>query len=731
MRISPTWLREFVDLKVNDQQLADDLTLAGVAVESLKQIEGQTLFEMEIGTNRPDAMCHYGVARECSAIYDTDLKPITPRLPKAKAAANAFPIEIHDKEGCKRYTARVIRNVKIGPSPQKMLERLKIDDHGGVSNAVDASNYTLMEMGHPTHAFDLDKLEGGKIIVRRARSGETLKTLDGVGRKLEAEDLVIADAMRPVALAGIMGGLETAISASTKNILIESAWFDPATVRKTARRLGMHTDASHIFERGADWGATPLACDRVAELILSSAGGELEGDVVDAIAGHVPRYSLILRAPEILRILGQDIPEAQVTRMLIRLGFTLKLVKGEEIFKRMAEGLPEGSFAVLLPMSELMASNTKAGDYETRLKKYAADLLLQLGGKTCWIVDLPTWRLDIEREIDLIEEIARIYGYNKFPNTLPSFSGGVIELPGAAKEARLRNELLALGYDEAVSSTFISPADAQAFSNRQTVMLANPLSAEQSVMRSSLVPGMLGMIAWNLNRGTSDVRLFESGHIFELAADKSEERKMLSVGATGNALDQDVHTKARPYTFFDLKGDVETLLAGFELGKVQLDAGAASYYHPGRSAQFKAGGQVIAQFGQIYPNVATPRKLKQEVYLAEIDLDRLLKFELRVPRYEPLSKFPAVGRDFSFVFGDGVTFAQISSAVHGLNIAELQSFVPAEIFRGGAVPSGSYSILLRAEFQSPDRTLRDDEVAQWSAEIIKALEARGGSLRTS
>jgi phenylalanyl-tRNA synthetase beta chain len=730
MRISPNWLKEFVSVKVSDAQLSDDLTLAGVAVESVKQIDGQTLFEMEIGTNRPDAMCHYGVARECSAIYDTDLKPIVPKLPKAKAAANAFPIEIHDKEGCKRYTARVICKVKIGLSPRKILDRLKIDDHGGVSNAVDASNYTLMEMGHPTHAFDLDKLEG-KIIVRRARAGETLKTLDGVDRKLEPEDLVIADAVRPVALAGIMGGSDTAISAATKNILVESAWFDPATVRKTARRLGMHTDASHIFERGADWGATPLACNRVAELILSSAGGELEGEPVDAIAGHVPRYSLILRRPEILRILGQDIPEAEITRMLTRLGFNLKMVKGEEIFKRMAEGLPESSFAVVLQQSGYLSNPAKPEEYEARVKQYAADLLQQLGGQTCWIVDLPTWRLDIEREIDLIEEIARIYGYNKFPNTLPSFSGGVIELPGAAKEARLRNELLALGYDEAVSSTFIAPADAQAFSNRQTVMLANPLSAEQSVMRSSLVPGMLGMIAWNLNRGTSDVRLFESGHIFELAGDKSEERKMLSVGATGNALDQDVHTKARPYTFFDLKGDVETLLAGFELGNVQMDTGAASYYHPGRSAQFKAGGHVVAQFGQIHPDVAATRKLKQEVYLAEIDLDRLLKFELRVPRYEPLSKFPAVGRDFSFVFGDSVTFAQISSAVHALNIAELQSFVPVEIFRGGAVPAGSYSILLRAEFQSPDRTLRDDEVAQWSAEIIKALEAMGGSLRTS
>ncbi len=736
MRISPIWLREFVDLKVSDSQLADDLTLAGVAVESVKQIDGQTLFEMEIGTNRPDDMCHYGVARECSAIYDIDLKAIAPKLPKAKASANAFPIEIQDKEGCKRYTARVIRNVKIGPSPKSILDRLKIDDHGGISNAVDASNYALMEMGHPTHAFDLDKLEGGKIIVRRARAGEALKTLDGVDRKLEPEDLIIADASKPVALAGIMGGFDTAISAGTKNILIESAWFDPATVRKTARRLGMHTEASHIFERGADWGATPLACNRVAELILSSAGGELEGEPVDAVAGHVPRYSLILRRQEILRILGQDIPESEVTRMLTRLGFTMKLVKGDEIMQRLTEGMPKGTVAVVVPQAGLMPSNAKTGDYEEKIKKYTADLLQQLGGQSCWIVDLPTWRLDIEREIDLLEEIARIHGYNKFPNTLPSFSGGVVELPGAAKEARLRNELLALGYDEAVSSTFISPADAQAFSSTQTVILANPLSAEESAMRTSLVPGMLSMIGWNLNRGTSDVRLFESGHVFEMvkggaADEKSEERKMLCIGATGNAVRQDVHTKARPYTFFDLKGDMETLLAGFGLSGSTFEAEAAEYYHPGRCARVKAGGQVIAQFGQIHPDVAATRKLKQEVYLAEIYLDQLLHFELRVARYEPLSKFPAVDRDFSFVFADSVTFAQISAAVSALNISEMRSFVPAETFRGGSVPAGSYSILLRAEFQSPERTLRDDEVAQWSAAIVKALEARGGNLRSA
>ncbi|HEX5434718.1 MAG TPA: phenylalanine--tRNA ligase subunit beta, partial [Candidatus Angelobacter sp.] len=605
MRIDPQWLHEFVEIKVADRQLADDLTLAGVAVESVKEIDGRLLFEMEIGTNRPDAMCHYGVARECSAIYDIDLKPIKPKLPKAKPAIKHFPIEIEDPEGCKRYTARVVRNVKIGPSPTAILERLKIDDHGGVSNAVDASNYTLMELGHPTHAFDLDKLQGGKIIVRRARPGEMLTTLDGVERKLDPEDLIIADTVRPVALAGVMGGLETAISESTKNILIESAWFDPVSVRKTARRLGMHTDASHIFERGADWGATPLACDRVAELILQTAGGQLEGEPVDAVAGHVIRHGVWLRRSEVLRHLGQEIPDKTVERILRRLGFKAEPVKAEmpEELRNAGAGEPREKRAAII-QSMVQATGLAAA-------KVTELMAASKGWGPGWMVALPTWRLDIEREIDLIEEIARIYGYNKFENRLPSFSGGVVELPNADKQARVHSELLALGYNEAVSPTFISPADARAFSSAEPVLLANPLSEEQSAMRTSLLPGMLAMLAWNLNRGTSDVRLFEGGHIFELSGEKSEERRMLSMGATGNAVEPSVHTTARPYSFFDLKGDIETLLASFELSNTYFDGLTPDYFHPGRSARAVVDGVTIAHFGQLHPDIAAARKIKQ------------------------------------------------------------------------------------------------------------------------
>lgn len=705
MKISPTWLREFVDIKVDDRQLADDLTLAGIAVESIEQMDGQILFAMEIGTNRPDAMSHYGVARECSAIYNIPLKPIVPKLPKARPAAKPFPVEVQDAEGCGRFTARMLRGVKIAASPARILNRLRIDEHGGISNAVDATNYVLMEMGKPTHAYDLDKLEGGRLIVRRARPRETLRTLDGVERKLDPEDLIIADAVRPVGLAGIMGGLDSAISENTKNILIESAWFDPATVRKTARRLGMHTDASHIFERGADWGAAGLANDRVAELVLATAGGELEGDLVDAVARRIPRHALLLLREEVLRILGQQIPDEEIVHILSRLGFSVSSRDSREL-----QALIARTADVPQEFRETMSANI---------------------GKKAWIVDPPTWRLDVEREIDLIEEIARIYGYNKFANTLPAFGQGVIELPHAAKEAKVRSTLLALGYNEAISPTFISPADASAFSAAVQVPLANPLSEEQSIMRTSLVSGMLGMLAWNLNHGTSDVRLFEMGNVFFASTEeKAEESKTICLGTTGNAIEAGVHGIARSFGVFDLKGDVNKLLSAFELPRLELQPSAAAYYHPGRSATLIAEGGIVAQFGQIHPDVAAARKIRQEIYTAEIYLDRLFRFPLRVPRYQPLSRYPAVDRDFSFVFDDSVTFAQIDSAVKTLDISELQSFKPVEIFRGGLVPQGRYSVLLRAQFQSGERTLRDDEVANWSAQIIKALEAIGGTLRS-
>jgi phenylalanyl-tRNA synthetase beta chain len=686
MKISPHWLRDFVDLPVDYTRLADELTLAGVAVEGISGEGENTVYEMEITTNRPDAMNHYGVAREASALYDLPLKTIEPKLPPSRGKSDVT-IDIQEPELCPRFTAREIRGVTIKPSPANIAGRLQLLDQRPISNAVDATNYVLWESGKPTHVFDLDLLEGRRLVIRKARAGETLKTLDGVERKLSTEDLVVADAKKPVGLAGVMGGFDTMITEKTKNILIESAWWDPVTVRRMSKRHGIHTDASHRFERGADFESTVASTNRVAELILAS-GGTLVGDVIDVIARKLDLAPVELDLREVQRILGEKLSTIEISRILTRLGFAMLA-----------------------------------------------------GGEERYLIHIPSWRLDIEREIDIIEELARLHGYDKFPNTLPAYSGEVRELPDAHKDARLRSSLLALGYNETISLTFISKDDARRFSTAPEIDLANPISEEASVMRTSMVPSMLNMLAYNLNRGSDNVHLFESGNAFEASSadsklvEKSLELKRISMGATGNVDAEVVRglvpgAAARPFSFFDLKGDIESLLAPFSHWTLYYDAQTAHYYHPGCSARAVLDGATVAQFGQIHPDVAAARKLRQDVFVAEIFLDRLYQHDLRQVRYEALPRFPAVERDFSFVFDDGVEFSKIYESVCGLGIAELRSFVPVEIFRGEKVGAGTYSILMRAMFQSGERTLRDDEVAQWTGQIAKALEGLGGAQRT-
>ena len=680
MKISPHWLRDFVDLPVDYIRLADELTLAGVAVEGISGEGDNTVYEMEITTNRPDAMNHYGVAREASALYDLPLRPIEPKLPPSQGKSDVT-IDIQEPGLCPRFTAREIRGTTVTSSPAIVAHRLLLLDQRPISNAVDATNYVLWESGKPTHVFDLDLLEGRRLVIRKAQAGETLKTLDGVERKLSTDDLVVADAKKPVGLAGVMGGFDTMITEKTRNILIESAWWDPVTVRRMSKRHGIHTDASHRFERGADFESTVLSTNRVAELILNSGGGTLVGDVIDVIARQLDLAPVELDLPEVYRILGEELSTLEISRILSRLGFAMTA-----------------------------------------------------GSEDIYLVQIPSWRLDIEREIDIIEELARLHGYDKFPNTLPAYSGEVRELRDAHKDERLRSSLLALGYNETISLSFISKDDARRFSTAAELDLANPLSDEASVMRTSMVPGMLNMLAYNLNRGSDNVRLFEAGNVFEASDGKSLESKRISIGATGSVDAEVVRgltpgAATRPFSFFDLKGDVETLLAPFSHWTLYYDAQAADYYNPGRSARAVLDGTTVAQFGQIHPDVAAARKLRQDVFVAEIYLDRLYQHDLRQVRYEALPRFPAVERDFSFAFDDAVEFEKIHQSVSGLGISEMRSFVPVEVFRGEKVGAGKYSILMRAKLQSSERTLRDDEVAQWAGQITKALEGLGGVQR--
>jgi phenylalanyl-tRNA synthetase beta chain len=707
MKLSAHWIRDFVDLPVDDRRLAQDLTDVGLGVEGILGSGADTVFEMEIGTNRPDAMNHYGVAREAAAIYDRPLKLMAPQLPPAaKAASTAnssgttevvpFPITVEEPALCPRFSARVISGTHIKSSPEKIARRLQLLDQRPISNAVDATNYVLWEIGKPTHVFDADLLEGGQIIVRKARHGETLKTLDGVERKLTTDDLVVCDAKKPVGLAGTMGGYDTMITDKTRNIVIESAWWDPATVRQMSRRHGLHTDASHRFERGADFESTVLSCDLVAKMILDSGGGELVGDVVDVVSKRMDQAPVLLRVAEVRRILGGNLEAGEIFRLLKRLGFTL---------------IPEGQ-----------------GDAQFR-------------------VHIPSWRLDVEREIDVIEEIARLHGYDKFANTLPAYSGAVVELPHVAMDASLRKRALALGYNEALSLTFISHEDAEKFAplasesgNAGRVLeLENPLSEEASVMRTSLAPGMLNMLAWNLNRDVSDARLFEMGSVYSMAGSERVEPRRLCLGATVAAVRASLSSAATldvskgehaaaAEAFRAFKGDVENLLAPFA-GEVTYDRQTAEYFHSGRAARACLNGAPVAQFGQIHPEIAAARKLRQEVFVADLDLEQLYRIGLRVIRFSPLGKYPAVERDFSFVFADDITFQQMRQAVQSTSLAELQEFRPVEIFRGGSIAAGKYSVLLRAKFQSKDRTLREEELADRSSKIVATLTALGGVQR--
>jgi phenylalanyl-tRNA synthetase beta chain len=624
------------------------------------------------------------------------LPPLKTALPVPQPGPG-HPVRIEAPDACGRFTARILRNVKIGPSEGIVAERFAALGQKLILNAVDASNYVLIGMGHPTHAFDLDKIEGG-ILVRRARGGERLKTLDGIDRVLDADDVVVADEKKALGLAGVMGGWDTMITPETKNVLVEAAWFDPAVVRRMSRRHGIHSDASHRFERGADFHAPPVASALVSQLILADSaesGGHIEGELVDVV---IP--------PVLARVAARRPIGFSVPRCAQLLGRTNE---GPGITDEVATGVLRALGCALDP-----------------------------SGRGRYAVTLPSWRLDLEREIDLIEEVARVYGYNRFANTLPSFSGTVLELPHAPKQAVVRQLLLSAGYHEAISSTFCSATDAVTFAAQPGVAVAmdNPLSEEAGMLRPSLVPGMLTMLAHNLNRNVDDVRLFEMGTVFTGSPDRVDEAQWLAFGATGQLRDG-LHS-SRAIDFYDLKGLVEALTGRFALRAVYYDAFPSEsgllprWLDPARAARCVVDGSTIGYLGELDPGESAKRKLRQPVLLGEIYLDRLFRLPLRQPSARELSRYQAVRRDFSLIFPEAVQWEAVGSALASLTIAELQEYRPAEIFRdtkGKAVPAGHYSMLVSTIFQSPDRTLRDEELHAWSNSIVKTLESLGGRLR--
>jgi phenylalanyl-tRNA synthetase beta chain len=699
MKILYNWLKEFADVTAPPQELRSRLSLSGTAVDAIDNSPAGPVLDVEVNTNRPDCLGHYGVAREVAALYRLRLKPAAPKLKEAAEKAERITrVEIKSPELCGRYTARVIRGVKVAPSPDSLRQRLEALGQASINNVVDATNYVMFELGHPTHAFDFDTLGERRIVVRRARPGEKMRTLDGVERKLPADTCLIADATRAVAIGSVMGGAETEISFSSKNVLLESAWFDPISIRRTSKALALRTEASTRFERGADPEMAELASRRCAELIQQLAGGEILAGVVDVYPRRLEPPKIELTRQELLRVMGADVPDKEIEAILSALGFE-----------------PVRVDSVRGSAGSLMAA---------------------------WECRRPSWRQDVTREIDLVEEVARHYGFEKFPARLPAAKQPAARLPHAEAEDRLRERLIALGYQEIVTIPLVDPdRDAMFRADGTTpARMANPLAEDASVLRTTGAVTMAAALEWNLNRGQRNVRLFEIGKTYRLEGRQPIETPTLTLGATGLAREKSVHETPREYTFADLKGDLDRL--GELVGGLEWTVGGPAWLHAARAAILalaqpaSAGnGAAIGVAGQLARRAAERFKLRQDVFVAELLLEPLYSgYHARrsALQYESLSRFPAVERDFSLILADGTGFAQVAEAIRSLGIEEVTSVEAVDLFRGGHIPAGKYSLLVRVTFQSHQTTLTEAQLADFTGGIVSALQQRlGAALRTA
>jgi phenylalanyl-tRNA synthetase beta chain len=706
MKVVYNWLKEFVDVTASPADLRARLSLAGVAVDSIAETAAGPVLDAEVTANRPDCLGHLGIAREVAAIYRLPLKPLHPKLKEAaEKAADATRVEIAAPDLCGRFTARVLRGLKVQPSPDWLRQGLEAIGEKSINNVVDVTNYVMFELGHPLHAFDFDKLQQHRIVVRRAQGAEKIRTLDGAERTLAKDMCVVADAARAVGIGGVMGGAETEISFSTRNVLLECAWFDPVSIRRTSKALGLRSEASYRFERGADPEMAELASRRAAELMQEVAGGELLAGVVDVYPHRAPERKIELSRQELLRVMGADVPDREIEAILSALGFhpvRVDVNRGSD-----------GSIAAV------------------------------------WECRQVSWRQDVTRGIDLIEEVARHYGYDKFPPQLPPAKLPAHRLPHAEAQDRLRERIVALGYQEIVEIPIVDTQRNELFrpENLAPAVIGNPLAEDASVMRSSGVVSMLRAMEWNLNHGQRNLRLFEIGKTYQLRDGEPVETQVLTLGATGMAQEKTLYEAARALGFADLKGDLDLL--GVLAGGLVWQPGGASWLDASRRGQLalrRAGAKaaqgsdlieldVFGMAGKLARRIADLYKFRQDVFVAEMKFEPLVaavEAADAARRFKPLPRFPAVERDFSLLLADGVPFWQINQAIRSLAIAEIESIEAADLFHGGQVPAGKFSLMIRVKFQSAEATFTDAQLNDFSARIVAALQEKlGATLRAN
>ena len=694
MLISHNWLRELTGTRLGPQDVRERLTNVGLAIDAVEARGDDHVLDVEVPSNRGDCLSHVGIARELAVIEKTEISNVkfeieggqkTPEGAQENAGGKTgdlTAVEILDPDLCPRYAARIVRGVTIGPSPDWLTKKLEAIGQRPINNVADITNYVLHELGQPLHAFDLARLSENRIVVRRAAKNETIKTLDGVERRLDAEMLVIADAKQPVALAGVMGGEESEISNTTRDVLIESAYFNPGSVRRTARLLGLHTEASHRFERGTDPEGVLRAQSRCIALICELAGGVATGDALDVYPNPVPPKSATLRTARVEALTGLQVETSEMLRILLALGF--------ELFD----------------------------EKPTHLN-----------------VNIPSWRHDVAIEEDLIEEVARHTGFDQIKTGLPPASLAGEYHSSEHRKRSLRRSLSALGFNEAISFSFIDAAhDEQfdlipAFASAGTsgfVTLRNPIIEDWTRMRPTLLPGLLEAVRHNLNQGTRDLSLFELGRVFRAGrpGELPAERESLALALTGGTLEADRAAAARDLDFYDLKGALEAARESLKLPAFDYAAADFRHLRAGQAAAVSLNGMQVGSIGRLAETASSTYKFRQPVFVGEIDLTALLETAETPVLYSRLPRFPSIVRDVSLLVDRKITVAELIASANAEQVENCIGVMFVGVYEGEGIPEAKRSVTLRFEYRGADRTLRDEEVDELHWPLVKALQEK-------
>ena len=672
MKISLNWIRDYVDVDLPVSRIIETLDNIGLLTEHWEKKEDDVILDIETYANRPDTLGHMGVARELAASLGLSLKEHDyPLVELEEKTSDLVDVQIWDDDLCPRYCGMVVRDVKVGPSPEWLATRIEAMGLHPINNVVDVTNYVLFATAQPIHAFDLTKVAGQKVIIRRANKGEKLLSLEGKEVDLLPDMLVIADEGKPIALAGVIGGEDSAVSDKTKDVFIESACFDPVSVRRTSKTIGIQTDASYRFERGADISFAPRAARMAASLLTQLRGKACKG-TIDVYPKPRRIKTIMLRSHRVTALLGIEVDNSFIERMLVDLGF-------QTVTKQ--EGI--------------------------------------------WQDKIPHFRIDIEREADLIEEIARFFGYEKIPVQLPPLRTlEPILDPKKEKINTSRQLLFHYGFDEVVNFSFMDPEEAEKFaSGLNPIQIRNPISTKAALLRTTLIAGLLETVSWNMNRGAEGVHVYEIGNIFHHENDNYREHLMLAFVMAGLKGERHWKERDKKANFFHLKGVCESLMTKLRYGPFFFREENHPYFQEGFSVALHFKGETIGFLGLLRKNIIEEHELKEKIWAAEINLDLLFGKQAQVFQFAPTAKFPSVSRDVSFIGNNKISFEEIKRVVEKLQLPHLEKFSLYDRYSGSSIPEDKVSLSFRFIFRHPNRTLQAEEVDVLQKKIIANLKS--------